>query len=104
MYRYTVKCTFTSGDADLIESWLEWLKNGHIADVMRGGASGAEVILMNVELPTFEIRYRFPAKASFEQYLAEHAPRLRDEGLSKFPLELGLAYERSDGQVVFETP
>ena len=102
MYRYTVKCAFTSGDELLIQRWLNWLQDPHISDVMSGGALGAEVVRMNNDVPTFEIRYRFPSREVFLTYIAEHAPKLREEGLSKFPLELGLAYERSEGQVLFE--
>ncbi len=102
MYRYTVKCTFTTDDPELVDRWLAWLKDPHIADVIGAGASGAEVVRMNCDRPSFEIRYRFPTKRVFEKYIAEHALRLRDEGLRLFPLEAGLEYERTDGEVVFE--
>ena len=102
MIRYTVKCSFSSAP-ETVQQWLEWLRQEHIADVQAGGASGAEIVEMTEETPAFEIRYRFPSNEIFQQYLSDHAPRLREEGLRRFPLELGLQYARTDGKVIFQT-
>ena len=103
MYRYTVRCEFTAGDPDVIHRWLAWLNDPHIADVIKGGASGAEIVKMAAENPTYEIRYRFPDRAEFDRYRVEFAPALQAEGLAMFPPEqLGMVYHRSDGEVVLE--
>ena len=104
MYRYTVRCEFTKGDQEVIERWLAWLREPHIADVMKGGATASEVVLMSGDPVTYEIRYQFASQADFEKYEAEFAPSLRDEGRSLFPpQQLGMVYSRSDGQVVHST-
>ena len=103
MYVYTVRCKFTSEDRiEVSNRWLDWLRDGHIQDVVDGGAIGADIVRMTTDENelVFEIRYRFPDRPTFEAYEAEHAPRLRTEGLEKFPLNLGLAYERSTGEII----
>jgi hypothetical protein len=95
---YTVSATFA--DAALIDEWLGWLVPGHIADVLAGGATAAEVIELDGPQPTFEVRYHFPSRAAFAAYERDHAPRLRAEGLRLFPAERGVTYRRSVGVVV----
>ena len=104
MYRYTVRCEFHGNDRQTVEKWLAWLRDPHIADVMKGGATGAEIVRMAGAIPAFEIRYQFASKADFDRYQTEFAPGLRDEGLQLFPPhELGLAYSRTDGEVAYST-
>ena len=101
---YTVRCSFSENCAPAVtQAWLDWLENGHIQDVINGGAVSGEIIEMNVLESTlgcqrqFEIRYRFPDRTAFETYERESATGLREEGLAKFPLSSGLSYERSVG-------
>ena len=87
------------------EEWLEWLKNGHIDDVRKGGAASAEIVKLDphdeAQRETiYEIRYRFADRSTFDDYLENHAPRLRREGLEKFPLEDGFKYSRSVGEIL----
>ena len=95
---YTVACTFT--DPDVAEAWAAWLRDGHLADVCAAGALGAEAVRIDGDEIRIEARYRFASRAAFTAYERDHAPRLRAEGLEKFPLELGLSYERTVGEVV----
>ncbi len=94
---YTVACTITR--PEVAESWLAWMRGEHVADVCRAGALGAQVVRLDGEVPRFETHYRFASRAAFETYEREQAPRLRAEGLAKFPLELGLEYERRVGEI-----
>jgi len=104
MYRYTVRCEFTKSDASVIDRWLKWLRDPHIADVMEGGATGAEIVRVAGDPPAFEVRYRFASHAGFRIYETEHAPALKQEGLLLFPAEeLGMVYSRSHGPVVHAT-
>ncbi len=103
MISYTVRCAFT-GESEVAREWLAWLCDEHIQDVIEAGAVGAEIVQMDGAEPTYEIRYRFPSRQMFDTYLAEHAPRLRDEGLSRFPIELGLSYSRTVGEVTDRFP
>ena len=101
---YTVCTTFT--DARLATEWLRWLRGGHVAEVMAGGATDAEIIELDppagAEAGTraFEVRYHFPSREHFARYEREHAPRLRAEGLKLFPVERGVSYRRTVGTVL----
>ena len=63
----------------------------------------AEVVKMAGEFPAYEIRYRFPDETAFQRYQTEFAPALKAEGLALFPPDqLGMTYQRTDGQVILE--
>jgi hypothetical protein len=94
---YTVAATFR--DAALAAEWLRWLEDGHLAEVLAGGATDAEVVALDGPEPSYEVRYHFPSREAFERYEREHAPRLRAEGLRRFPPEKGVTYRRSVGTV-----
>ena len=94
---YTVAVTFSN--SSLVEDWLTWLKHGHIADVLAGGASDAEIIELDGPTCSYEVRYHFPSREAFAKYEKEHAPRLRAEGLARFPADKGVTYRRSVGVV-----
>ncbi len=104
MVGYTVACRFVSGDQNLASKWLGWLRDGHLQDVINGGARSAEVIHIDDSVPHYEIHYRFETRAALDRYLSEFAPRLREEGLSKFPLSSGLEYRRSTGEFCLKVP
>jgi hypothetical protein len=102
---YTVYTTFT--EARLADEWLRWLRDGgHIAEVMAGGATDAEIIELDppagaqAGARAFEVRYHFPSREHFARYEREHAPRLRAEGVKLFPVERGVSYRRAVGIVV----
>lgn len=91
---------YTLPDANLADEWLAWLRGGHIADLLAGGATVAEIIAIDQPPLTYEVRYRFPNRQTFERYEKETAPRLRAEGLKRFPPEKGITYRRTVGEVV----
>ncbi|MEM7582754.1 MAG: DUF4286 family protein [Acidobacteriota bacterium] len=95
---YTVACTFT--DPAVAERWAAWLEDGHLEDVCAAGATRAVAVKLDGDTIRYEARYRFASRAAFEAYERDHAPRLRAEGLAKFPLELGLTYERAVGEII----
>src|SRR5262245_51181790 len=94
---YTVAVTFR--EPALAEAWLAWLRGGHIAEVLAGGATRAEIVAMDGAENAYEVRYRFPSRAAFEVYERDHAPRLRAEGLELFPVEKGVQYRRTLGEI-----
>ena len=112
MFAYIVKCSFAPNASSVADDWLAWLSDQHLVDVMEAGALSAEVIELDsndyaeaVQDPgpiarSFEIHYRFSSRADFESYESRHAPRLRAEGLAKFPLALGLTYHRATGEIL----
>jgi hypothetical protein len=97
MIAYTVAATFA--DAAVAEEWLGWLRSGHLAEVLAGGALSAEVIEWDGPERSFEVSYHFPSRQAFAKYEREHAPRLRAEGLERFPPGRGVTYRRMVGVV-----
>ena len=106
MFAYTVTCDFA--DAGVAGAWLAWLRNEHLAEVCAAGALDAEAVWMDVTpegmAARCEVRYRFATRDAFERYEREEAPRLRAEGLKRFPLERGLRYTRTAGEIVARHP
>ena len=101
MFVYTVACDFTN--MDVAEQWLSWLRDEHLREVCEAGAIQAEAVRLDAapagSAVRCEARYRFASRQAFEQYEREQAPRLRAEGLKRFPLERGLSYTRSTGEI-----
>jgi len=95
---YTVSATFT--ESKVADEWIAWLTNGHIEEVRKGGATDAEILRIDGDDCRYEIRYHFPSREAFRAYEANHAPRLRVEGLEKFPTSRGITYARSTGVVI----
>ena len=98
MISYTVRCEFT--DECVSQRWVAWIRDEHIQDVIGAGAMSGEIVRMDGDAIVYEVRYRFADRAIFDSYIANHAPALRDEGLNRFPLGLGLSYTRTVGEVV----
>jgi hypothetical protein len=97
-FLYVVQCTFAPGSDAVANDWVSWLRAQHLADVLRAGARSAEVIRIDGPELRYEVHYRFASLEDFRQYEEREAPRLRAEGLQRFPLELGLRYERRTGR------
>lgn len=105
MFSYTVACTFE--DPVVAEQWIAWLRDEHVHDVCAAGALDAEVIRCDVAadaLTRGEVRYHFESRMAFDRYLQDHAPRLREHGLKRFPAGRGIVYERASGEVVVTYP
>ena len=100
MIAYSVTCTFQN--ESLAREWLEWIESEHLAEVIAAGAIDAEVVILDGNPMRCEARYHFASREEFNIYEREHAPRLRNEGLKKFPLTRGMSYVRSMGEVVVE--
>ena len=100
---YTVIVTIT--DDAKAQEWRGWLENGHIAAVIAGGANSAEIVKRDNDQQatpgtTYEIRYKFDNRGIFEEYIKTHAPRLREDGLKRFPPEDGFTYSRTVGEII----
>jgi len=94
---YTVTATFT--DRAVADEWIDWLCHHHLADVCAAGASDAEVVRLEGDELRAMVIYHFPDRAAFTKYERDHAPRLRAEGLEKFPAERGVTMTRGLGAV-----
>ena len=51
--RYTVAADFN--DEQLAQAWLAWLRGGHIAQVIAGGATFAEIVHMDGDANRYEV-------------------------------------------------
>jgi hypothetical protein len=99
MLAYTVTATFD--DPRIADEWIDWLRNGHVQEVIAGGATVATIVKMEGPERCVEVRYHFPDRKALDEYERNHAPRLRAEGLQRFPTSRGITYRRSIGSVEF---
>ena len=81
--------TATIPDAEVAAEYVAWLESGHLADVVRGGAMEAEMVILDAEGSgdsriRVVSRYVFSDRAAFAEYERLHAPALRAEGLARF--------------------
>lgn len=99
-FSYAVHAEFDS--AEVCTEWMEWLLHGHLADVVKSGALTAELVQWS---PTrAESRYTFTDAAAFATYEQVHAPKLRAEGLAKFPPSRGVRMSRLTGELKLRLP
>lgn len=97
---YTV--TATLPDEPTADEFIGWLRDGHVADVVRAGAlSGHVVRIDDPPAPIrVEARYVFSDRDALDRYISDHAPRLRADGLARFPPERGITFERRVGRII----
>lgn len=97
---YTV--TITLPDEALRREFVDWLANGHVQAVCRGGATRARIVQPDDATMTILVRYEFPDAVTFGRYVREVAPALREEGLRRFGPERGVSMSRGVGTILFE--
>ncbi|MDG1899485.1 MAG: DUF4286 family protein [Phycisphaerales bacterium] len=102
MHRYTVQCEFDR--EQVAGEWLRWLRDEHIGDMLAAGATRAEIIRLDGPAWAFRVDYEFPDFDSYERYNTAHADRLQTECLGRFPLDLGIRYERTSGECIATLP
>jgi hypothetical protein len=94
---YAVRSRFT--DAAVRAEFIAWLTGGHLADVVRAGATRAELVLHEPApgetVGEVESRYLFASPEAFAAYEAGPAIPLRAEGAAKFPPTRGVTMTRS---------
>ena len=95
---YTVTAEFD--DEHVLDEWLAWLRDGHLADVRAAGALDSEVIRWEGAERCCSVHYHFADRDAFAAYERDHAPRLREGGIQLFPPSRGIRYRRGVGVVV----
>lgn len=100
---YTV--TATLPDDRAAGEYTAWLEDGHIDEVIRGGAHSAMIVRLLPEPgadqnPRVAAQYVFATRELFDHYIERHAPGLRAEGLKRFPPERGIAFQRTVGEIL----
>lgn len=96
-YTVSARC----GSPAVAREFVSWLVGGHLEGVLRGGASSAEVVVLDPpgEGALVEVRYRFADRGAFERYEREAAPALRAEGAERFGPGSGISLSRTVGEI-----
>lgn len=85
MFIYNVTINISD---DVHHSWLKWMKEVHMPDVMRSGCfvdnQILKVLYVEDEGHTYSVQYRFLEMSDMERYQKEHAPRLQAETAKLF--------------------
>lgn len=99
---YTVIATFP--DRATRDEYIAWLEDGHVDQVIKGGAHSASIVKLDQTSATdpvrAEVRYFFSTRALYERYIEHHAPALRADGLRRFGPERGISFQRTVGEIV----
>jgi len=97
--QYTV--TARLGSQSDLDEYVDWLAVDHLQKVLDAGALNCALVLPDTDDRTFMVRchYIFESRESFDRYIREHAPRLRQEGLERFPPDRGVVFTRETGSV-----
>ncbi|MCB9864345.1 MAG: DUF4286 family protein [Phycisphaerales bacterium] len=96
---YEVNAEFI--DPAIADAWAAWILDEHILDVIRAGARSGRLLRIDGDddTPRFSVQYQFETREDLDRYLRDHSPRLRDEGLRRFPAEK-VRYTRRIGEIV----
>jgi hypothetical protein len=98
---YSIRAEFS--DTETRERYLEWLRGGHSAAIVReGGALSGEVTLL--EDGTVESRYLFGSRADYDAYESGPGVALRADGVRRFPPDSGLKLSRTLGVRAIRVP
>ncbi|GGW58539.1 uncharacterized protein DUF4286 [Winogradskyella epiphytica] len=74
-------------DKSIHTEWLEWIKE-HIPQVLATGkfveAKLTKVLVDDEGAETYSVQYRADSREALESYYADHAERLKADGLQRF--------------------
>ena len=87
---YMVTATLPS--EAVAEEYVAWLRDGHVAQVIAGGARTGMIVRLDVEaggLARVMTQYVFASRTAFDQYVRQHAPALGGGGLRRCGAETG---------------
>ena len=100
---YEVNAEFE--DPRVAQSWETWILDEHIGDVVSAGAESGTLLRIDSDddVRRLSVHYIFSSRAALEAYLRDHSPRLRDEGLRRFPPD-SVRYSRRVAAIVAEAP
>ncbi len=76
-------------DVLVAADWLFWMQTAHVPDVMATKAFTRFQLVKLVDINeedgvTYAVQYFAKTRADYEQYIAEHAPILRDLAIKKW--------------------
>jgi len=109
MYRVHYAVTASCPTGETAARYLDWLtKGGHLRAVLDAGALSAKAVRLDPppNAPANPVRvlslYTFESREAFARYEREHAPALRQDGVSLFG-ESGIVFHREIGEVLEES-
>lgn len=83
IYNVTIKT-----DPSITESWLDWMKSEHLAEMMGTGLFQKHVMSRLLEDDadgdTFVVQYFCDNYERYLEYLERYAPQMRAKGIEKF--------------------
>jgi hypothetical protein len=84
IYNVTIKVTNT-----INSSWLQWLKEEHISDIIKTGCFTHAVILQLLEIddsegPTYTVQYFAKSKSLYNNYIEKFAAQMRQKAFDKW--------------------
>lgn len=76
-------------DHSISTAWLQWMKEEHIPEVIATGCFTKATILHLLETddsegPTYAIQYAAESKASYNRYIEQFAPAMRQKVMTKW--------------------
>lgn len=77
---------------DTVGRWEAYMREKHIRDVLQTGCF-ARATLERAASGRFRVSYEAPSREQIDRYLADHAPRLRNDVLAHFPEGVELVRE-----------
>lgn len=77
---------------DLCDAYERYMRDRHIADLMRTGAFLA-ASLSRSAAGRYRVRYEARSREELDAYLARHAPRLREHFSETFPVGIEVVRE-----------
>lgn len=86
-------------DPKITDAWVDWILNEHIREVVSVGAVRGRLIRIDDDGQRFSVQYEFENREALDTYLTEHAPRLRDEGIKRYP-PTQVTYTRRTGEIL----
>jgi hypothetical protein len=87
--------------ADLVDAYERFMREDHIPHLLATGAFAAATLSRSAP-GRYRIRYEAHSRAALDRYLAEHAPRLREQFTEMFPA--GIALSREEWTVLAQWP
>ncbi|RYD57361.1 MAG: DUF4286 family protein [Sphingobacteriales bacterium] len=84
IYNVTIKV-----DHSITEEWLHWMKTEHIPDLMKTGLFIDHRLCRLLEQDeadgrTYTVQYFCDSLEHYQNYINEHAQKMRDKGVKKF--------------------
>ncbi len=99
MPRVYYEVTAAIRDEQTAAAYFDWMLGGHIRDVIAAGALTGRLVRLDADGCVFLAQYDFASRAALDLYLRDHAPRLREDGIRRFPSEK-VTFTRRTGEIL----